>query len=158
MPSATLVPSKHTTELSSILPQILKTPSGVALVELQGTVHRGQKPLAKSSLELDLGNEEDHNGMEEDNDNSGPHLVGTIDFGDDGKSATLIVGKHQRLIGKIVKLKNPLAVLQMAGPDVSELGPTQLSQGAVDNVDIPIIEVVTHKVVFDKRPEPVVYD
>jgi chromosome transmission fidelity protein 8 len=81
-----------------------------------------------------------------------------MEYDGNGKNVTLIVGKHQRLRGEIVKLKNPLAILQMAGTDLPAIGPTQLSQGVADSVDIPIIEVITHKIVFNKRPEPVVYE
>jgi chromosome transmission fidelity protein 8 len=138
----------------------MRTPSGTALIELQGAIHLGSQPLAKTSLDLVPANDQDDpNGSQEDIiDLSGTHVLGNMEYDGNGKNVTLTVGKHQRLRGEIVKLKNPLAILQMAGTDLPAIGPTQLSQGVADSVDIPIIEVITHKIVFNKRPEPVVYE
>jgi chromosome transmission fidelity protein 8 len=86
MPSITVhpaEPSQSQTQSIKSLPQILQTPSGLAIVEIQGTLHA--PPDAE---------------------------VGSLVFPPDGKRVYLYVGRFQRLTGEIKKLPKPLAVLR----------------------------------------------
>lgn len=51
----------------------------------------------------------------------------------------LVVAGSQLLRGNIQKLAAPLAVLDVSNGDEPE---------------IPVVDIITHKVVFSKRPEP----
>lgn len=122
-------PSPHRSSGASALPQLLQTPSGYAIVEIQGTVNTSRT-----------------------NDNA--NAIGKIVFpnyqsgmsADDTswhKRVYLYVGKHQRLTGEVKKLMKPLAVIRKAAGSVG--GPEELE----------IVEIVYWKLLFAQRPEPV---
>ncbi|KIX05299.1 uncharacterized protein Z518_06171 [Rhinocladiella mackenziei CBS 650.93] len=126
----------------SPLPSLLQTPTGLAIVEIQGTI-RG--PFQSSG----------------DNPHRSPELalIGRLDFPlysprdqDEGKwmkKVYLYVGKHQRLTGEIKKLAKPLAVLRKANENDSKLD--NLKQGE----DLEVVDIVKFKLLFSGRPEPV---
>ncbi|WPH03980.1 Hypothetical protein R9X50_00686300 [Acrodontium crateriforme] len=115
------------TNTQNPLPTILQTPSGLALIEIQGTVNT-------QNLASDERN------------------VGWLDFPlydpqqpDDQtwmKKALLFVGKHQRLTGEVKKLPKPLGVLRRRQGEDSEEG-------------LEFVDVVRYKVLFAHRPEPI---
>jgi chromosome transmission fidelity protein 8 len=146
MPRAILEKQQHSAT-DNLLPQILHTPSGLALIEIQGKIHVGTQPLIQSALDLQVVSEEDS--RDELVDSSKHRKLGTLEFSDNGKDVNLIIGKHQRLRGKISELKTPLAVLKM-----DEL--THSSPLKNDIKTIPILEVIKYKILFNTRPEPVV--
>ncbi|KAI9839535.1 MAG: hypothetical protein M1819_002161 [Sarea resinae] len=136
------------------LPQLLQTPSGLAILELQGTINM---PAADF---LD-GDEED-----EDNEDSSHHqtdvAVGRLVFPlysvhDPPESTAwmervhLYVGRHQRLTGEVKKLPNPMAVIRRkhASSDAMDL------DGASAEEKLEIVEIVRWKILFSQRPEPV---
>lgn len=145
MPAIELVRNYETGEQSAEnpLPKILQTPLGLAIIEIQGTIHA---PLAE-----DPGT-----------DNNGEAMASTIHVGRlefplyDGSSAEgpwmksvyLYVGKHQRLTGEIKKLAKPLMVLSTTKTDI---------QPALDSTEgqLGINAVIRHKILFSSRPEPV---
>ena len=120
-----------------VLPQLLQTPSGLAILEIQGTVNTPAISPTDSSA------------------------IGKLVFPqyDASKSAHdtswhkrvyLYVGKHQRLTGEVKKLAKPLAVIRRR----------QVSNGAEDaltsdNDQLEIAEIVYYKLLFAHRPEPV---
>jgi chromosome transmission fidelity protein 8 len=121
------------------LPQLLQTPSGLALLEIQGTIHATlpQPEDDADSMDLDpVGNRTE---------------VGKIFFPlyDSGtpddtawmKRVYLYIGKHQRLTGEVKKLTKAMAVLQRKEGDISDA--------------LEVAEVVKYKIVFSHRPEPV---
>ena len=123
------------------LPQLLHTPSGLALLEIQGTINMPIPEL--SSVEGYVGDRRTS--------------VGRLIFPDyvqsdlsDSKAwmnrVYLYVGRHQRLTGEVKKLVNPMAVIRKRALD-------QTSD--VDNDDLEIVDVVYYKVLFSSRPEPV---
>ena len=128
------------TDSASGLPQILNTPSGLAILEIQGTINA-------SGDATDSG------------DSSQP--VGKLLFpGYDAskgvddtswhKRVYLYVGKHQRLTGEVKKLAKPVAVLRRkVRGDVS----TDSTPGDEDTLEIA--EIVRYKLLFAHRPEPV---
>lgn len=115
------------------LPPLLHTPSGLALLELQGTIHF---PTPSST--------------------SDSTLVGHLTFplynptlhGEDDtkwmKRVYFYVGESQRMIGEVKKLGKPFAVLRK-----------REAEGEENKEELEIVEIVRFKVVFSSRPEPV---
>lgn len=111
-------------------PQVLNTSNGTLLVEIQGTINVGEVPLT---------------GEEDATERAQPITqfteLGDIEFGEgNSNTVTLIVGNRQKLVGKVVKLAKPLAVMEMPP--------------SADASEIPVTQILTHKVVFSDRPEP----
>jgi len=117
----------------------LQTPSGLALLELQGTINLPQ----------------DANG-----DALGGVQVGRLDFpdfvpGTEGsawmKRVHLYVGQHQRLTGEIKKLPKAMAVVRKRENKViSGTGGETLEQGE----HLEVVEIVKYKLMFPNRPQP----
>jgi chromosome transmission fidelity protein 8 len=138
--------SATATETSSIpvtnpLPQLLQTPSGLALLELQGTINLPE-------------NEQDTSPDGSPVDLNGPSFetpIGKIMFPDYSshnpddtkwmKRAYLYVGRYQRMTGEVKKLPRPIAVLQKRAGSTEE--------------ELEVVEIVRYKVFFKNRPEPV---
>ena len=117
------------------LPQLLQTPSGLAIVELQGTVNstlsdeqhapNGAIPLGKLSFPL-------YDASLPESDTAWR------------KRVYLYVGKHQRLTGEVKKLAKPVAVIRKR----------QVTSDS-EMEELEIAEIVYYKVLFAHRPEPV---
>lgn len=135
MPAVSLhtQPQTPITPSSNPLPQLLQTPSGLAILEIQGTINL---PLALPS--------------------SATTPVGRIEFPDYSqddptgstawrKRVHLYIGLHQRLTGEVKKLPKPLAVIRKRG--TQESGTT--------GEELEIAEIVHYKLLFSSRPEPV---
>ena len=129
------------------LPTLLQTPSGLAILEIQGTIH-GTFP------NLLLGDT-----------NQAPtiHQIGRLEFplynsqtpNDDGKwmkKVYLYVGKYQRLTGEVKKLAKPLAVLRKVEQVNGELDGAAHGYGGEG---LEIVDIVKFKLLFSGRPEPV---
>ncbi|ROW00519.1 hypothetical protein VSDG_03258 [Cytospora chrysosperma] len=144
--SPTAAPTTTTTTAPhpSPLPQLLQTPSGLALLELQGTF----------------------NTPPPDSDGDGPGgtvPIGRLDFPDyrpdsvafDASSTAwmrrvyMYVGQHQRLTGEVKKLPRALGVVRRREAAAGE------EEGGGDGDELEIVEIVRHKIVFSSRPEPV---
>ncbi|KAF5241397.1 hypothetical protein FANTH_9140 [Fusarium anthophilum] len=140
MSSAKLYPPNNKAPSSNPLPQFLQTPSGLALLELQGTINLPQ----------------DANG-----DALSAVRVGRLDFPDfvagaEGsawmKRVHLYVGQHQRLTGEVKKLPKAMAVVRKRENKViSGSGGETLEQGE----NLEVVEIVKYKIMFPNRPEPV---
>lgn len=131
------------------LPQLLQTPSGLALLELQGTINL---PTAEGAA-ADAGSQQQQ-----------PVAIGRLDFPDyrpdsitfDPSSTAwmrrvyMYVGQHQRLTGEVKKLPRAVGVVrrrQQAGG---------AGGGGDDRAEeLEVVEVVKYKIVFSSRPEPV---
>jgi chromosome transmission fidelity protein 8 len=116
------------------LPQLLQTPSGLAIVEIQGTVNaptNDSAPIGKLMF---------------------PHYDSQNPTEDTSwqKRVYLYVGKHQRLTGEVKKLAKPLAVVRRQEFQTA-------IQGTSNNTDdaLEIAEIVYYKILFSSRPEPV---
>ncbi|KAG6042225.1 hypothetical protein E4U41_002568 [Claviceps citrina] len=135
-------PRKPSTPTSSPLPPLIQTPSGLALLELQGEINlpptssSGQP--AKDAIE-----------------------IGQIDFPDyvpdaEGsawmKRVHMHVGQHQRLTGEVKKLANAIAVIRRRENRMLEnsSGP-YMEEGE----NLEVVEIVRYKILFSNRPEPV---
>lgn len=123
------------------LPQLIRTPSGLALIEIQGTInttnHAGSlKSDAAKPPSINLGRLAFPEGIST-NEARGPKV-------------TLFIGKHQKLAGEIRKLPKPLAIIRKSQEQSMELN------GKTNNgSELKIIEVVKYKIVFSQRPEPI---
>ncbi|EKG21646.1 Chromosome transmission fidelity protein 8 [Macrophomina phaseolina MS6] len=126
-------------DVPNSLPQLLQTPSGLAILELQGTIHSSASPAkahaADSSSHMPIG-----------------RLVFPLYSSDDPPENTawmkrvyMYVGKHQRLTGEVKKLPKPLAVIHRKPGSSEEDGQEELE----------IAEIIRHKIIFSGRPEPV---
>ncbi|KAI1173054.1 putative sister chromatid cohesion protein Ctf8 [Nemania sp. FL0916] len=130
------------------LPQLLQTPSGLAILELQGTINLPQL---------------DANGSEIDGHELQIGRISFPDFNPEAQDATstawmkrvhLYVGQHQRLTGEMRKLPRAMAVIRkrpISGQDV------EMSDGSPDSIkeDVELVEIVKYKLLFSHRPEPV---
>ncbi|TWU74894.1 hypothetical protein ED733_003786 [Metarhizium rileyi] len=122
------------------LPPLVQTPSGLALLELQGTINLPQSMDGEALA-----------GVE----------IGSIDFPDytpgaDGSAWTrrvqMYVGQHQRLMGEVRKLPRPVAVIRRRENRLLENSAgTYMEQGE----NLEVVEIVKFKIMFSNRPEPV---
>ncbi|KAI0010567.1 hypothetical protein F4779DRAFT_304083 [Xylariaceae sp. FL0662B] len=129
------------------LPQLIQTPSGLAILELQGTINLPQ---------TDESNEE----------NPQQISIGHLSFPDyhpdtqDPSSTSwmkrvqLYIGQHQRLTGEVKKLPKAIAVLRKQSQpgedvDMADSHPEPVTE------NLEVIEIVKFKLVFSQRPEPV---
>ena len=121
---------------SSPLPQLLNTPNGLAIIEIQGTLNMPQanndsapsQPIGR----LVIPNQE----------------AGAISDTKEGawmKKVYFYVGQNQRLVGQVQKLAKPLGVLRKAG---DESGMTYEGSQALE-----ISDIVRWKIFFGGRPE-----
>lgn len=118
---------KEDSKFENPLPQLLHTPSGLALIELQGSV---------------LSDTSQHSISEAIN-------LGRLVFPPsevssstewDGKRVFLYVGKHQRMAGEVKKLGKAIAVVRRR-------------EGGEEG-EVEVEDIVRFKMVFASRPEP----
>ncbi|TLD33737.1 hypothetical protein PspLS_00906 [Pyricularia sp. CBS 133598] len=155
MTTATLHPRQPlTSPPRNPLPPVLHTPTGLALLELQGSINTGEG----SPSELAAGT---------------ITQVGRLDFpeyvagkSEDGgswmKRVYLYVGTNQRLTGEIKKLPRPVAIIRRRRTGDAEDDEVEMrdggdagheNDGAGDELEV--VEIVRYKLVFSQRPEPV---
>ncbi|KAF2839709.1 hypothetical protein M501DRAFT_728279 [Patellaria atrata CBS 101060] len=128
-------PSLPVNAPSNHLPPLLQTPTGLAIIEIQGTI---KASTSSSTL---------------------PYTpIGKLIFPDYSshnppsdttwmKRVYLFVGQHQKLTGEVKALPKPLAVVRKRV--VCERG------DLVEGEELEVVEVVRFKIVFSQRPEPV---
>ncbi|KAI1842915.1 hypothetical protein JX266_010933 [Neoarthrinium moseri] len=129
------------------LPQLIQTPSGMALLELQGTINLPQPDPDAEGLAPEV-------------------PIGRITFPDFNPNALdpsstswmkrvhLYVGQHQRLTGEVKKLPRAMAVIRRRQDPSKDV--TMQDVEAEDKVaDLEIVEIVKYKLIFSQRPEPV---
>ena len=117
----------------NLLPQLLQTPGGLAILEIQGSINL--PPASPSSPTISIGRLvfPDYTASGSPEDKSWM------------KKVHLYVGQHQRLTGEAKKLPNPVAVIRKRN-----------SGGTIAEGDeLEIAEIVYFKVLFSSRPEPV---
>ncbi|KAF3046832.1 hypothetical protein E8E11_008061 [Didymella keratinophila] len=148
MPSIPLHPPSHhlSPTILNPLPPLLHTPTGLALLEIQGTIHF-PAPAATASatrvgkLVFPLYN---------------PALNGEGDA-KWMKRVYLYVGENQRMVGECRKLGKAYAVVRRKDGDgpLAEEGDVRMGGAEEAREELEIVEVVRHKLVFSGRPEPV---
>jgi chromosome transmission fidelity protein 8 len=129
------------------LPSLLHTPSGLALLELQGTINIPSDSDFSSMTVTDP-----HNGTTSKETPIGRLVFPDYEEGTDGqqlmKKVYLYVGKHQRLTGEVKKLPKAIAVIRRRD------GGAQIG-GDDENAELEIVDLVKFKILFSSRPEPV---
>ncbi|KIV83870.1 hypothetical protein PV11_05859 [Exophiala sideris] len=147
MPSIQLFPpsltrSKISGRDANPLPSLLQTPSGLAILEIQGTIHGAvQDPDEQTEVTTSIGRLEFPLYKTQDPD-EGKWM----------KKVYLYVGKHQRLTGEVKKLAKPLAVIRKAEQD-EEHNNNATDQSGEEILEI--VDIVKFKLLFSGRPEPV---
>ena len=152
MPSVRLYPRASTPvnptatassySVTNPLPQLLQTPSGLALLELQGTIN----------VPSDAEQDDYREGHGKDSLTAFETPIGKLMFPDYSpqnpddtkwmKRAYLYVGRYQRMTGEVKKLPRPIAVLQKRN-------------SSSETEELEVVEIVRYKVFFKNRPEPV---
>ena len=130
-----------TTNANNPLPQLLHTPSGLAILELQGTINFPTVAESEDSSTPDT------NASTEVGRLVFPHYTEGISDPNGGawmKRVYFYIGRHQRMTGEIKKLGKPVAVLRKA-------------EGKEDG-SVEVVEIVRYKILFGSRPEPVSED
>jgi len=156
------------------LPNLLQTPSGLAIIEIQGTVNTPDTEVSEYSSDAGA------NGTETP--------VGRLVFplydpslGSEDKSwmkrVYLYVGKHQRMTGEVKELAKPLAVLKAQTPSMYTKDPekgdrtgtkrlpvrmdgvVESDSGSKESArtadSLVIADIIRFKILFASRPEPV---
>ena len=119
-----------------IFPDVLTTPSGLAILEIQGDIRTTAQTAGSNNMPTAIGRLEF------------PHYDPTKGADDVAwqKRVYLYVGKHQRLTGEVKKLPNPVAILRRR----------VYGDGSEDQrEELEIAEIISHKLLFAHRPEPV---
>lgn len=117
------------------LPQLLQTPSGLAIVEIQGTI-KFSTPATSQQNDSAAASSSVGRLVFPNYDESKPEDLTWQ------KRVHLYVGKHQRLTGEVKKLSKPIAILRRR-PDTD------------DRDELETAEIVYYKLLFAHRPEPV---
>lgn len=161
MPSVPLYPrpAAASCELNSNpLPQLLQTPSGIAILELQGTIN------------VPSPSEEDLSGADTDVARESETVfeteIGKLMFPDYSplnpddtkwmKRVYLYAGKYQRMTGEVKKLAKPLAVIRRRQKQSGTMNTSQEKQSpGQDGDELEIVEIIKYKILFPSRPEPV---
>ncbi|KAK6211955.1 hypothetical protein LQW54_005482 [Pestalotiopsis sp. IQ-011] len=138
-------PAGAISSASNPLPQLLQTPIGLALLELQGTINLPQ--------------------TDPEQEGQAPEIpIGRITFPDYNPNALdpsntswmrrvhLYVGQHQRLTGEVKKLPKAMAVIRRRASD--EAASAAAAEDKIE--DLEVVEIVKHKIIFSSRPEPIV--
>lgn len=124
-------PSADKTLAPSPLPTLLQTPSGLAILELQGTINLPSKPDGTRFENVEIGRLHF------------PDYVPDAEGSAWMTRAYLYVGEHQRLPGEVKKLPRALAIVR------------RREEGEGDSEQLEVVEIVKYKVQFSNRPEPV---
>ncbi|ODH49322.1 hypothetical protein GX48_04533 [Paracoccidioides brasiliensis] len=187
MPSVRLHPpseSRNNKPDVNPLPQLLQTPSGLAILELQGTINL---PVSPAAIDPDVLDKDLASGGHSQWPTQYETPIGRLIFPDYNdsmdndpsdqswmKRVYLYVGRHQRLTGEVKKLQRPLAAIQRSeegGDDVQTrskaksnvnlraeetFGAEEGNEEDEDSCDeLEIIDIVKYKIIFSSRPEPV---
>ncbi|KAK2800238.1 hypothetical protein FQN50_008202 [Emmonsiellopsis sp. PD_5] len=170
MPTVPLHPPRRTNNpIHNPLPQLLQTPSGLAILELQGTINLPDASPASIDADTESGGHA-HSATQYQTP------IGRLIFPDYDaqkdpadtswmKRVYLYVGRHQRLTGEVKQLPKPLAAIQRMGQGedegeeggdlTSERRGEEEEEGEEEEDELEIVEVIRHKIIFSSRPEPV---
>lgn len=145
--SLTLHPRPDVSETTSQnpLPQLIQTPSGLALLELQGTINLPESSSETDNNDLQIGRITFPDYHPETQDASSTAWM---------KQVHLYVGQHQRLPGEVKKLPKPLAIIRKRPKSGLDGEMTDTSSGSTKE-DLEVVDIVKYKIMFAHRPEPV---
>jgi chromosome transmission fidelity protein 8 len=133
MTSIKLYPPTKDGAGSNPLPQLLQTPSGLAILELQGTINLPQNDQGEAVSGFEMGK----------------LVFPDYDANADGtawmKRVHMYIGQYQLLIGEVKKLPKAIAVVRRRDS----------ADAAEASEDLEVVEIVKYKLMFSNRPEPV---
>jgi hypothetical protein len=127
-------------------PPLLQTPSGLAILEIQGTIH---VPILQEM-------EDEPNGeiaQKEEATSIGklvfPYYSPNNPAEDTAwmKRVYMYIGKHQRMTGEVKKLPKALAILKRKEFEQHDA-----------REELEIVDIAKYKIIFSQRPEPVSQD
>lgn len=122
-------------------PQVIQTPSGLALLELQGIINlpdSTSSEVAAATQEVSIGKISFPDYHPETQEEGSTAWM---------KRVHMYVGQHQRLTGEVKKLPKAVAIIRKKAQEGAHAG-TQAEE-------LEIAEIVKYKLVFSQRPEPV---
>jgi len=141
------------------LPQLLQTPYGLALLELQGTIN------LPSHDDEDSMSTESQPGVKSQETPIGRLIFPDYDEQDKDskgwmKRVYMYVGKHQRLTGEVKKLPKAVAIIRkriggLPAPSSNEDVEMDGDEAEEKFEDLEVVEIVKYKILFSTRPEPV---
>ncbi|KAK2735208.1 hypothetical protein FQN57_001313 [Myotisia sp. PD_48] len=158
MPTISLYPCFRSGTFMNPLPGLLQTPSGLAVLELQGTINLpATDPDTHKNItiidsdvktEIPLGRL-----IFAEHDSRDPNNLGWM------KRVYLNIGHHQRLSGEVKKLSKPYAIIKRPEGRYGNttLGSTKpdINREQLANDQLKIVGIVKYKILFSSRPEPV---
>jgi chromosome transmission fidelity protein 8 len=170
MPSVPLFPPQKTGSSQntfSPLPPLLQTPSGLAILELQGTINIPSWSTTATDKDSDVMYNDDGS-LDKDIPDGGKTIeteLGRLIFPDyvDGmdadnnkwmKRAYMFIGRYQRMTGEVKKLAKPLAVIQRRQTTEHGRSKGEEEEGGGGD-ELEIVEIIKYKIIFASRPEPV---
>ncbi|KAJ6785810.1 hypothetical protein PWT90_05435 [Aphanocladium album] len=124
------------------LPQLIQTPSGLALLELQGTINLPQGKDGTALSDVQIGR------IEFPDYDPNDVAQGTAWM----KRVHMFVGQHQRLTGEVKKLPRSIAVVRKR-ENRMEYGSGGAHMEEGENLEV--VEIIKYKIMFGNRPEPV---
>ncbi|KAK3490768.1 Ctf8-domain-containing protein [Neurospora hispaniola] len=139
--------SSSSTPATNPLPTLIQTPTGLALLELQGTLN--MRDFDPSSTEQIT-----------------PIPVGRIDFPDYQpnsltfdpndkkwmKRVYMYIGEHQRLHGEVKGLGKAMGVVRRRRVRQKE---GVNGEGEEEKEELEVLDIIRYKIVFGTRPEPI---
>lgn len=145
MATVSIHPRKDDGEINlpNPLPTILQTPSGLAILEMQGTINLPSRDVEEGEDELSTTLSADQISETAIGRLVFPEYTGEAGDGSWMKRVYLYVGKHQRLPGEVKKLPKALAIIRKRDRGES-----------IEGV-LEVVEIIKHKIIFSHRPEPV---
>lgn len=167
MPSVPIYPSNRSSvnlklNNENALPPLLRTPSGLAILELQGTINIPKSSTGTTEEDAPEGSQTPAIETE----------LGKIMFPDYSdldpentkwmKRVYLYAGQYQRMTGEVKKLAKPLALVQRRAKAIAN---DRGDNSDMDNLEnnnkgdeLEIVEIIKYKIIFASRPEPVGMD
>lgn len=143
--------SPKTSQPESDYDNLISTPYGLSILEIQGELNLPTSIPTESQLNIDQNKEYISNFAKVDDIY---HAVrfGTLDFdAKDFTKVTLYIGKSQRLLGSIVDLDIPLGVMRI--PSKYDANGNSIEE--CDQEKIKIIDIIKKKIIFKNRPLPI---
>ena len=130
------------------LPHLLQLPSGLAILELQGTINLPDQIIQDDDAVPITGHTTIGRLVFPDYDPQDKNNTAWM------KPVYMYVGKHQRLTGEVKKLPKAIAVVRKKARELTE-GAMDVDHQEEPVEDLEIVEIVKHKIIFSSRPEPV---
>lgn len=125
------------------LPQLIQTPSGLAILELQGTINLPRGADGEPLTDVEIGR------IEFPDYDEAAQQQGTTAW---MKCVQMYVGQHQRLTGEVKKLPRAIAVVRKRDNRMEYgSGGAHMEEGE----NLEVVEIIKYKLMFGNRPEPV---